>query len=351
MSYITFQPKDYFNNKLYTGDGNATNAITGVGFQPDWVWIKNRGTTARHVLFDAVRGSQKALFSHLTDAEQSTNQYGTLNSFDSDGFTVADGSSSGERTNNSSENYVSWNWKASGTSGSSNSDGSISSTVSANDTAGFSIVKYTGTGSAGNVGHGLSTAPKVLINKALGTQDWFFGHSSLGFTKFLKLNETNAESTNSGIWNDTAPTTAHFTINSANGNTNGTGVDYITYCFAEKKGYSKFGSYSGNGNADGPFIYTGFKPQFILWKRTDSANGWIIMDTKRSPFNVVDDLVEPQSSGAEATDSSYHVDYLSNGFKIRNTNNVFNNSSGAYVYMAFAEEPLVSSNNIPCTAR
>ena len=187
MSYITFQPKDYFNNKLYTGDGNATNAITGVGFQPDWVWIKNRGTTARHVLFDAVRGSQKALFSHLTDAEQSTNQYGTLNSFDSDGFTVADGSSSGERTNNSSENYVSWNWKAGG-SGSSNTDGVISATVSADASRGFSIIKYTGSGSASTVGHGLGAAPDITIRKKINsTGDWFV-HTTLidGSFDFLK---------------------------------------------------------------------------------------------------------------------------------------------------------------------
>ena len=209
MAYITFQPSDYFNTKLYTGDGNATNAITGVGFQPDWVWIKNRGTTARHVLFDAVRGSQKALFSHLTDAEQSTNQYGTLNSFDSDGFTVADGSSPGERTNNSSENYVSWNWKANG-AGSANSDGSITSTVSANTTAGFSIVSFNG--QTGTVGHGLGVKPSMIILKCRGTSNnWVIQHKGLtgGMDEKALIFTTSAE-----ISAATAePTTSVFTVN------------------------------------------------------------------------------------------------------------------------------------------
>ena len=271
MAYISFQPSDHFNTKLYTGDGNATNAITGVGFQPDWVWIKNRETTARHVLFDAVRGSQKAIFSHLTDAEQSTNKYGTLNSFDSDGFTVADGSSSGERTNNSSENYVSWNWRAGNSSGSSNSDGSTSSTVSASTTSGFSIVKWTPSGSAETVGHGLGSVPKMIITKNLGaSQGWFTYHHSIGNTKYLLLNSTAAEATDSNAWNNTTPTSSVFSVGSQFA-----GSDYVAYCFAEKAGFSKFGSYVGNGNANGPFIYTGFKPEFIMMKESNnSGQGW-----------------------------------------------------------------------------
>jgi hypothetical protein len=245
---------------------------------------------------------------------------------------------------------LAWNWLANG-AGVSNTDGSIASTVSANNTAGFSIVKYTGTGSAGNVGHGLSTAPKVLINKALSSQDWFVGHSSIGFTKFLKLNETNAESTNSGIWNNTAPTTDHFTINSANGNTNSTGVEYITYCFAEKKGFSKFGSYVGNGNADGTFVYTGFKPKFTIIKRTDIADDWTIWDSARNSYNGVNWTLEANGSGAEWNDGNFSHDYLSNGFKLRNSFIQTNVSGGTFIYMAFAEEPLVGTNNIPATAR
>ena len=342
MSYITFQPKDYFNNKLYTGDGNATNAITGVGFQPDWVWIKNRGTTARHVLFDAVRGSQKALFSHLTDAEQSTNQYGTLNSFDSDGFTVADGSSSGERTNNSSENYVSWNWKAGG-SGSSNTDGVISATVSADASRGFSIIKYTGSGSASTVGHGLGAAPDITIRKKINaTGDWFV-HTTLidGSFDFLKLNTTDTKSDSSltgftsttvGVDNDTS--------------------QEIIYAFKSIKGFSKFGRFTGTGSSNGPFIYTGFKPAFIITKRTSGATGdWQLYDNKRTPFNVADTILFPNGNTADSQASGYSMDILSNGFKIRTDNSNKNNSGSGYIYLAFAEMPFVGSNNTPATAK
>ena len=345
MAYTTFQPKDYFNTKLYTGDGNATNAITGVGFQPDWVWIKNRGTTARHVLFDAVRGSQKALFSHLTDAEQSTNQYGTLNSFDSDGFTVADGSSSGERTNNSSENYVSWNWKASGTSGSSNSDGSISSTVSANDTAGFSIVKYTGneTGTR-TIGHGLGAVPKAMIIKQI-TDDslnWVVYPHSIGATNQLLLNNENVESTSSAYFADTTPTSSVFSLG-GNHNVNQNSKDFIAYCFAEKSGYSKFGLYEGNGSADGSFVYTGFKPAWILIKGKGTTEYWHMYDNKRVGYNAAggNRRLIPGLNNAETT--TIDIDILSNGFKQRATFGNQNASGGSYIYMAFAEEPFATS--------
>ena len=345
MAFTTINKgTDYFNTKLYTGTGSA-QSISSVGFQPDWVWCKDRTSTYDHVLFDAVRGATKRIISNSTGAETTAST--DLTSFDSDGFTVG----SGSNINNSGNNFVSWNWKANG-AGSSNTDGSITSTVSANDTAGFSIVKYTGTGSAGNVGHGLSTAPKVLINKSIsGANDWFVGHSSIGFTKFLKLNATNAESTNSGIWNDTAPTTDHFTINSANGNTNGTGVEYITYCFAEKQGFSKFGSYVGNGNADGTFAYTGFKPAFLLIRSVSTTN-WNMFDNKRSPFNVADETLWANSSDSESTvGSSYGIDILSNGFKARTVSSQVNNSNTVHIFMAFAEAPIVGTNNIAANAR
>jgi hypothetical protein len=342
MAYTTInKSSEYFNTKLYTGNG-STNAITGVGFQPDLIWSKNRGAVSNHFLVDVIRGTEEELRSNSTN--HSAGDGALMDSIDSDGFTLSTSAS----MNTSSANYVSWNWKANG-SGVSNTDGSITSTVSANDTAGFSIVKYTGTGSAGNVGHGLSTAPKVLINKALSSQDWFVGHSSIGFTKFLKLNETNAESTNSGIWNNIAPTTDHFTINSANGNTNSTGVEYITYCFSEVKGFSKFGSYTGNGNADGTFIYTGFKPAFFMWKIASTTGSWGMLDNKRDTFNVVGQQLFPNSSSSE---NSYTVlDFCSNGIKMRNTFGDTNPSGGSLIYMAFAEEPLVGTNNIPATAR
>jgi hypothetical protein len=342
MAYTTInKPSEYFNTKLYTGTG-STQSITGVGFQPDFLWIKSRGLARSNQINDAVRGAGKILATDNSSAEfTDTDRITTL---DSDGFTLG----SNDNVNGSSDNLVSWNWLANG-AGVSNTDGSITSTVSANDTAGFSIVKYTGTGSAGNVGHGLSTAPKVLINKALSSQDWFVGHSSIGFTKFLKLNETNAESTNSGIWNNIAPTTDHFTINSANGNTNSTGVEYITYCFSEVKGFSKFGSYTGNGNADGTFVYTGFKPAFLIIKRTDTVDGWFMFDNKRNTSNVIDKYLLANTSASESTFT--FLDMLSNGFKNRTTSGASNTSGGTYIYMAFAENPLVGTNNIPATAR
>jgi hypothetical protein len=344
MAYTTInKPSEYFNTVLYTG--NATGrTISGVGFQPDWTWIKNRSDTSGHRVLDVVRGGTKELIANGTNAEITEAQ--SLQSWNSDGFVL--GTAAGVNAN--TDNFVSWNWLANG-AGVSNTDGSITSTVSANDTAGFSIVKYTGTGSAGNVGHGLSTAPKVLINKALSSQDWFVGHSSIGFTKFLKLNETNAESTNSGIWNNIAPTTDHFTINSANGNTNSTGVEYITYCFSEVKGFSKFGSYTGNGS--NLFIYTGFKPSFLICKRTDSADNWKIVDNKRNPYNIVNNTLAADSASAEAApEGGIYIDFLSNGFSFNAmSNGAFNASGGSYIYIAFAEQPLVGTNNIPATAR
>jgi hypothetical protein len=340
MAYTTInKPSEYFNTKLYTGNG-ATQSITGVGFQPDWIWIKRRNASEHHCLEDVLRGAGYSVRTSGTDAQQYRST--DITSFDSDGFSLG---SNGE-VNINSGTFASWNWLANG-AGVSNTDGSIASTVSANNTAGFSIVKYTGTGSAGNVGHGLSTAPKVLINKALSSQDWFVGHSSIGFTKFLKLNETNAESTNSGIWNNTAPTTDHFTINSANGNTNSTGVEYITYCFAEKKSFSKFGSYVGNGNADGTFVYTGFKPAMVIYKRSDGVEGWMIQDNRRPGYNPMGGNLFTNNTNAESTDARF--DFLSNGFKARSGNQ--NTNASTHIYMAFAEEPLVGTNNIPATAR
>jgi hypothetical protein len=339
---------EYFNTVLYTG--NATGrTISGVGFQPDWTWIKNRSDTSGHRVLDVVRGGTKELIANGTNAEITEAQ--SLQSWNSDGFVL--GTAAGVNAN--TDNFVSWNWLANG-AGVSNTDGSIASTVSANNTAGFSIVKYTGTGSAGNVGHGLSTAPKVLINKALSSQDWFVGHSLIGFTKFLKLNDRIAATTNSGIWNDTAPTTDHFTINSANGNTNSTGVEYITYCFSEIKGFSKFNSYVGNGSTDGVFCYTGMKPAFVILKNISSGStDWIVYDNKRSSSggnNVIDAWLAPHSSSAEASNNTANnLDFLSNGFKLRHDNADLNASGSTYIYMAFAENPLVGTNNIPATAR
>jgi len=343
MAYTTIKkPSDYFNTKVYTGTGSSL-ALTGVGFQPDWTWIKRRNGTAYHWLIDAVRGSTKAIYSNGTEAEQTQSQ--GITSFDSDGFTLGTNSD----VNGSSDTYASWNWLgANGTA--SNTDGSITSTVSANTTSGFSIVKYTGNGTAGaTIGHGLSSVPNVVLIKALtsSSQQWNMYHSSLGNGSHMHFNLTNAVNSSSNYFNNTTPTSSVFSVGSYF-ETNESSTDFIAYCFAEKQGYSKFGSYTGNGNADGTFIYTGFKPSFVMWKNaTTASTNWHIVDNKRDTFNIVDKLLLPNDSSAEITQSA--LDLTSNGFKIRVTNGFVNTSGDNYIYMAFAEEPLVGDN--PATAR
>ena len=344
MAYISFQPSDHFNTKLYSGTGSS-NAITGVGFQPDWVWIKNRSGVASHALMDAVRGNNKSLRSNTTGAEY-TNTYFT--SFDSDGFTLT---SSETDVNASSTNYASWNWLANG-SGSANTDGSISSTVSANTTAGFSIVKWTGTGANATIGHGLGSVPKFIITKRYSTTgDWVTYSEALGNGKYIILNSTDAEATGSTFWNSTTPTSSVFSVGTANG-TNQSGQTFIGYCFAEKKGFSKFGSYTGNGSTDGAFIYTGFRPAFFMWKASSTTGGWYTIDNKRSDYNPSDKLLGANDSAAEsAFGYNYDHDFLSNGIKTRYGSFDMNQSGVTYIYMAFAEHPLVSSNDIPAVAR
>jgi hypothetical protein len=358
MAYISFQPSDYFNTKLWTGDNTSSRSHTAVGFQPDWTWIKRRSNPASHTLFDAVRtaGSTKGIASNstaqegLTATEGTTANYGYINSFDSDGFTTSNGAISGGYVNQSSETYVAWNWKANG-SGSANTDGSISSTVSANTTSGFSIVTYTGTGANATIGHGLGTAPSVVICKQRNaTQQWINYHKAIGATKYLHLNATDASATSSTVWNDTDPTSSVFSVGTAV-NCNGSGSTYIAYCFAEKKGFSKFGSYTGNGEAsDNAFIYTGFKPAFVLIKATD-VDEWRIYDNKRAnPFNVIDVRLKANSSDAESSGNN-ECDFLSNGIKIRSNSGGVGSSGQEYIFMAFAEAPIVSSNGVPAVAR
>ena len=336
---------DYFNTKLYTGT-NATQSITGVGFQPDFTWFKRRDSSAQHSLFDSVRGVTKQLASNLTNADTTITD--ALSSFDSDGFTL--GVDSGNYINFNGATYASWNWLASNTTA-SNTDGSITSTVSANTTSGFSIVSYTGTGANATVGHGLSSAPKMVIVKDRdnGTYAWHVYHVGIGATKTIYLNLTNTPDTNSIYWNNTAPTSSVFSVGTSVTTTN-SGDNFIAYCFAEKKGFSKFGSYTGNGSADGTFVYTGFKPAFVIIKQSNDARDWIMVDNKRNTFNVVNNRLFPNSSDAQNT-SVDALDFTAQGFKIRNTNTTVNVSGGTYIYMAFAESPLVGTNNIPATAR
>jgi len=349
MAYTDIdKPSDYFNTITYTGSGTST-AYT-VGFQPDWVWVKKRDTeTSNHILVDSVRTTAKTLFSDLTSEELTETN---ITSFDSNGFSAA---SSGA-TNQNGHGYVAWNWKA-GTSftndASATGIGSIDSTGSVNTTSGFSIISYTGTGSAGTVAHGLGSGniPKMIIVKNRnGTQGWAVYHASLGNTKFLQLNATAAAGTASTFWNNTTPTSSVFSIGTS-GWVNNSGENYIAYCFAKKKGYSKFGSYVGNGSSDGTFVYTGGKISWLMVKRTDSAQGWYILDNKRNTFNPEDKYLEANDSDAEATFT--FCDFLSNGFKARvdNTGTGFNASGGSYIYMCFNENPFTTSTGVPATAR
>jgi hypothetical protein len=351
MSYTNGldKPTEYFNTLTYTGDGVSPKGITGVGFQPDLVWIKNRGTTNYHLLQDVVRGvtSTNVLSSNDTTAEPSFTNIGFISSFNSDGFTATSSGGSLAVLNASGNNYVSWNWKANG-AGVSNTDGTITSTVSANTTAGFSIVSYTGTGANATVGHGLGVAPKMIIFKNRDTvTDWDVYVEPIGAGKRLYLNTTGAEVIATNYMNDTAPTSTLFSVGVAD-NTNKSGSPQIAYCFADVKGYSKFGSYTGNGNADGTFVYTGFKPAFIMTKRTNSTGSWEMFDAKRIGYNVSNYYLYAQATNVEATDIPF--DILSNGFKRRHTG-ASNASGGTNIYMCFAENPFVTSSGIPATAR
>ena len=340
MAYTTIKkPSSYFNTKLYTGNG-STQSITGVGFQPDFTWIKNRTGTNWHTLYDVIRGTTKVLNSNESEAE-STDTTG-LTSFDSDGFTHG----SGGNGNVNGGSFASWNWKANG-AGSSNTDGSITSTVSANTTSGFSIVSYTGTGSLATVGHGLGVAPAMIIMKNRSTTNgWEVYHQSLGNTRYMQLHSTSAGGTSATRWNNTSPTSTVFTVNTEGG-VNSSGGNLIAYCFAPKTGYSKFGSFVGNGNADGTFVFTGMKPAFVMIKSSDGVYPWSIYDVKRLGYNVYNSRVVADDNIAEQ--GSQHLDILSNGFKLRTAGAGENGSGGNFIYMAFAEQPLVGDN--PATAR
>jgi hypothetical protein len=325
--------------KLYTGNGTTDTSITGVGFQPDMSWFKGRTNTENHFLFDSIRGATVRLIPNGTSSDATAAQ--SMKSFDSDGFTLG----SDADVNQNSINFVSWNWKAGGTA-SSNTAGSITSTVSANTTSGFSIVSYTGTGSAATVGHGLSAVPNVIIIKRLDqASNWCVYHSGLGGADHnLFLNTTSAIQTDTDIWNNTLPTTSVFSLGT-NIDANGSSAGHIAYCFADVQGYSKFGSYVGNSNADGAFVYLGFSPSFVMTKRTDSTSGWHMQDNKRDGFNYNNHRLFANSSNAEET--TVRMDLLSNGFKYRDGDGNY----GTNIYMAFAENPFVTSTGVPATAR
>jgi hypothetical protein len=325
---------------LYTGNGSSGKAVTNTaGFNPDFVWIKDRTSANYHGLFDVIRGAGYALYSNGTFAESAFNAQ-TLQSFNSNGFTV--GSNGDFNTNTNS--YVGWQWDA-GSSTVTNTSGSISSQVRANATAGFSVVTYTGTGTAATVGHGLGVAPKMLIvkNRVQGTYgNWTVWHTTLTGSQYLGLNTTDAASTNNNRWNGTVPTSTVFSVGTDSfGNTNKSGDTYVAYCWSEISGFSKFGSYTGNFNADGPFIYTGFRPKFVLLKASGDTGNWNLLDGTRNPSNVANARLRPNISDAEVTTT--FVDFLSNGFKIRTSDSDINYTV-TNIYMAFAENPFKNAN-------
>jgi len=323
---------------LYTGNGTSqviNNAVNGVSFQPDFVWGKARNNAQNHTLWNSVVGATKYLFSNATTAETTNTE--TLQSFNSNGYTLGNAF-----TNEPAYTYVGWQWKAGGTAV-SNTAGSITSSVSANTTAGFSVVTYTGTGANATVGHGLGTAPSMVLAKSRSnnTGDGFIVyHKSLPSASYwLDLATTGAQSgPNSVVWNGTAPTSSVFSVGTASG-TNTNTYTYVAYCFAPVAGYSAFGSYTGNGSADGPFVFLGFRPRFVLVKSSSNAFEWVVRDSTRSTYNLVDSVLNPNSSAAEVNGGGYGIDFLSNGFKVRAAGSATNGNTFTYIYMAFAEVP------------
>ena len=352
MAYTDIDdPSSAFQVKTWTGT-NSSNALTFDGnsnLQPDWVMIKQRSGSQQWNGYDVIRGVQKYIGWNTTITENTQSQ--GLTAFGSDGFTVG----SDNMVNGGSSTYVGYCWKAGG-SASSNSNGSITSSVSADTTAGFSVVSTTGTGSAATIGHGLGVAPAMIIGKDLDRDntEWRIYNKNLdSASHILILNNNGAQQGgNSATWNNTAPTSSVFSVGTS-GDVNSNGSSFIFYCFAEKKGFSKFGKYQGNSSTDGAFIFTGFKPAFFMVKRIDNTDNWIIFDNKRSTsdgFNRNNRLLLPNLSQGENTNDGT-VDFLSNGIRMRDTKTEFNSSSGTYTYMAFAENPFVTSTGIPTPAR
>jgi len=373
MAYTTIDdPSEYFQAQTYTGNNSDGLAITNSGnsnLQPDWLWIKKRSGSGQHVLVDSTRGANKQLFTSLSDTEQTSTEF--VASLDTDGFTLNDNSSgTGDTNATNGGTYVAWNWKANGGTTSTNNDGSITSTVQANTTAGFSILTYSANATAGaTVGHGLGTTPSVVIlKKRSGTGDgnWLVGHKNfVGNSAENLIFDSNgavasADDAAGSTWNRTAFTSTVFTLGDGQagdytGRTNRSGYSMLAYCFAEIKGYSKFGSYTGNGvSNNGTFAYTGFLPSWVMIRRTDSGASWLIFDNKRGATNMVSQRLYANDAQGEDTGTADGMDFVSNGFKIRSStgSSSSSNASGAtYIYMAFAEHPFVSSKGVPVTAR
>ena len=357
MAYTTIDdPSIYFHTQLYAGNGNDDRSITNDAnagnFKPDWLWLKNRSGTNSHALVDSTRGPTKVLRSNATNAEET--EANGIQAFETDGFQIG----SGGLVNTDGNNYVAWQWIANGgtttiNDASSTSVGTIDSVYQANTTAGFSIVTYTGTTSAGTIAHGLGAVPKMIIikNRDDGAENWAVYHAGIASdaeTDYIYLDSNNAASDDANLFNDTAPTSTVFSIGTS-GVVNQAEA-HIAYCFAEKQGYSKLGSYEANNSTDGTFIYTGFKPAWVILKCVDSAGNWFLYDKARDSSNMVTQTLYGDLNAAENTESN-GLDFLSNGIKLRQSGSGGINHSGTYIYMAFAEHPFVSSEGTLTTAR
>ena len=331
-AYTTIDnPELYFQSKIWSGNNSGSGiSITLDGdenMQPDLVWVKSRDATHAHVLYDSVRTSPaKYLLQPNTNVAERT---AAIGSFDSDGVTFSDS----DGFYNGSDTYVGWFWKESAD-------------------AGLDIVSFAGNDTARTISHSLSAVPNMMILKDRDAgNDWFIYHSgntSAPETDYFKLNSTAATADLNTLWNDTSPTTSVFTIGT-NGNINTTGNDYIAFLFANKQGFSKFGKYIGNSSTNGPFVYLGFRPAFIIGKVVSDTNDWFMFDNKRNPSNPVDDSLYPNTAAVENT--NHTIDFLSNGFKINDSDGTVNSDGNTYIYMAFAEAPFVNSNGVPCNAR
>ena len=328
----------------YTGNGSTqsvSNAVNTVSFQPDFVWVKGRNEAYYHRLTSSLQSPPNYMSSNATDAENSVN--GTISAITSTGFSVNINGGTGG-TNSTGINYVGWQWKAGGTAV-SNTAGTITSSVSANTTAGFSVVTYTGTGVNATVGHGLGVAPAMIFYKSRSNAEgWPVYHSALAVANNLVLNNTNVQQPNGNIyWNSTAPTATLIRAGTDTAN-NGSGYTYVAYCWAPVAGYSAFGSYTGNGSADGPFIYTGFRPRWLMIKSSTEATSWLVYDSSRNTYNSTGANLRPNVSDAEGTQTANLLDFVSNGIKIRGDNTGSINNSQTYIYAAYAENPLRYSN-------
>ena len=329
MAYTTIDdPSAYFQTTLYTGDGSTSHAITNGGnsdLQADWLWIKSRSSTEQHFVFDSVRGQSKYIFPNAANAE-GTASTGILNSFNSDGFTL--GNNDGVNAN--SETFVAWQWKK---------------------VAGvFDIQTYSGASNTRTISHNLGVVPKAMIFKRLDDGAWIVYHADAGGAdKYLVLNTNAAVDTATTLFNNTVPTSSVFSVGNTN-STNGSGIDYVVYLIGNKQGVSKCGSYTGNGNANGPYIHLGFKPAFVMAKKSSGTEDWSITDNKMNTFNVCNNKLRPNSTSQESTGNA-HIDFTAQGFKWRSTSGEFNASGSTYIYMAFAENPFVTSSGVPATAR